>query len=336
MKLNIVFLDTSIFIQYNFNFNSVYFKRIKELRDNYLIEIVITKITYDELIKHINLKAKDINNSFNLYLKKLTFYTDNFPKSNFNDGSVDHKIIAKGLKLKLDEWIKELEVEVLNITNALPEKVFEWYFSEKPPFDRKNKKKEFPDAFSISILLNTFPDSKISIVTKDKDFDYLSEYKNIKLYNSLSDFLDQIAQKEYDLYELIIKEYKKRKKVIIHKITNGFETFSVISKEGWFAEKPTVIKLSVLEDKIVEAKENYCLINLEIQIYFEVLVYFKEIEDYKLEKDYCIRNIIIKFEYSYNKKMNLLYDVKLKSLEPGNKWDQQIFLYEDEFFREYL
>ena len=68
-----------------------------------MIDLVITKITYDELIKHINLKAKDIKNSYNVYLKKLTVYKNIFPKSNFGNEPIDHQIIAKELKSKLDE-----------------------------------------------------------------------------------------------------------------------------------------------------------------------------------------------------------------------------------------
>lgn len=53
---------------------------------------------------------------------------------------------------EFEQFLIEVDAEIISIEDISPTRVFEKYFGAKPPFSHK-KKSEFPDAFSLEAIL---------------------------------------------------------------------------------------------------------------------------------------------------------------------------------------
>jgi hypothetical protein len=180
-----VFLDTSLFVKENFlegkRINSIFSLSSKKYFNLYISVITLNEIKnqYKKRItaaieKHnhlINDKANDIrvlrnNKSGKDILQK-------FPKIKDLCAEFDENIEA-ALE---DAGAIVLDYPVLNVME-----VFNHYFSGLPPFDKAEKKAEFPDAFAIAhVQLWCNENSTTAIIlTQDKDIQALRLISNMK------------------------------------------------------------------------------------------------------------------------------------------------------------
>lgn len=326
--LNPVFIDTSVFHQYKFNFSSKQFQQLTELSNENLIKIIMTEITKREIINNIEELSRSAEDGFSNLIRKNAFVKYNL-KNDFSSIAelFDKKTIFKNCSNNFELWLKEAKVEILPMSYSDPSEIFDLYFQKKPPF--QYKKSEFPDAFNLSIICTGY--ENITIVSKDRD---LLEYKNSRIsntFNSLNEFIDFILQQEHSIHSLIIKAYNDHKSYITRQIKEGFSTFKIISYRGNFSEAPKVKDLIVNEENIVEIKNNTATINLNIYVPYEVLVFYEKNNDYTLEKDTHWMDIEVTFSYIVNTEQNNLDNVKIESIKPRTAEDSIVLLNEEEF-----
>ena len=153
---HIIFLDTSIFESENF-FKGRNLLHICELSQNGLIEVKITDITYNEIINRIKeniqksqtsfKKANSLINGEGKLLKNIDEFSIyfNFPK-------IESEDLLIQFKLKLEKFIKDNVIEIIDSKISNLKEVFENYFNLLPPFKEGKKKSEFPDAFTYSTI----------------------------------------------------------------------------------------------------------------------------------------------------------------------------------------
>lgn len=177
-----IFIDTSTFRNLGFNLNHRCFQTIKLGVDNKDLQVVSTSILEGEFIKHCDEVLKEDKTAF----KKQRVTRSYLDKELLHLEEKINNISSK------DVWGKFKELlNVKDVTCAVDWKlVFEKYFNCTSPFDKANKKSEFPDAFNIE-MLNTVVEPVV-ILSSDGDY---SAWEKIgskrKSYRNINDFMDQ-------------------------------------------------------------------------------------------------------------------------------------------------
>ena len=133
------------------------------------------------------------------------------------------------------------------------------------------------------------------------------------------------------MHELIIREYNIQRERILKKIKEGFPTLSFLSYHGWYTDAVKVNDLLVAEEKIIEIKENSATIVISVVIYFEIMVYYKENESYKLEKDSHLMEIEIVFKFGRKSFGNDFDYINIESIKPKTNEDAIVMINEEEF-----
>lgn len=241
MEKDIVFIDTSVFIQSQYFKKSNSLWQLKELSSENLINILLTQITKAEIIKHIR---KDLSERFSR-IKSEEKWLNAFPQL---------LVPSNAIELDAETEAKKYIENYISLSNAyvIPysycqdvEDVFDKYFSKSKPFGN-GKEKEFPDAFALQALETYAKQAEISKII------ILSYDADLKHYPS--DILQWVDVKEY-------VDMKLRERDQLHKYISSFEDdyekiFSVI-EDHIFSEFCDDAPFYYEEDKSlnIESKE---------------------------------------------------------------------------------
>ncbi|KPH11683.1 PIN domain-containing protein [Chryseobacterium sp. ERMR1:04] len=214
-----IIIDTCVFVQENF-FHGHKINGLLNLHDKEIAKIFITEITYHEVLKKFNdffteglasyIKLKGAM-GFKL-LKNVNGY-DNL----FQD--INKESVLNDFKRKLDKYISEGVIEIIPYKLLNIDTIFNDYFNGNPPFGQKNKKSEFPDAFTSKLIEEFIAEkglSDVTIFSLDNDFSQLDSKATIsKDYISFLNIENsklekaEVAERVYILnQESIIDQFK--------------------------------------------------------------------------------------------------------------------------------
>lgn len=330
LVLNPVFIDTSIFFKYNFNFGSTQFEQLVSLSNEKLIRIVLTEIVNNEIYNKIESLSQAAEDSYKNFIKKNAILKHNI-KSLKDLVELENKFkkeeITQQSKRNYEEWLQKAKVEILPVSDANSSQVFRDYFNQSPPFHLK--KKEFPDAFNLSIICNKF--EKILVVSTDKDIIDFQHPKVLQSFDSLNAFIDFTLKQRYSVYDLIVKEFNKQRGFILTEIKEGFPTLEFISLHGSYVEEPSVKNLYINSEEVIKIEESSARINLKIIVYYDIPVFYAGEDDYKIESDSHIMDIEIGMSYHHNQTTNSLEKVQIEKITPKT-WEESIILINVEEF----
>ncbi len=191
-----VFVDTSIFFQYNFNYKSGLIGDVIDLARERKVNLIITDITVEEIKAKVRAEVEDscskvkgatakarllrtvIGNDIMAFSKKL-----------------DSDKLQKKAMSQLEQALERGKVQRIDTSKVSIKSVFDQYFKQEPPFGKGKKKSEFPDAFVIAALDNWSRAKKkrISIVSIDGDMEAACKKKsNMRFFGKLSEFLESV------------------------------------------------------------------------------------------------------------------------------------------------
>ena len=337
-----VFLDTSIFEAENF-FQGRNLIKLCEFTKNKIVELKITDIIYEELKQRIksNILKAQIST-------KKTFQAINGEGKilkNVEDLNVlytllniDFLEVERLLLLKLEEFLKKYDFEIINSNISDINEVFIDYFNITPPFKEGSKKNEFPDAFSLNTIKQWAKknNEKIFFLTQDSDFLKVSN-KNIDITHTISTLLDYITRHTNEIHttfiENKIEEYDfdyNIEKVLedenFEQLTQAVEDDIFIYGDYYDPEIGDIEKYyvtidskqinSIIQNKSVTFEIN-ASISLDIELsYYDISNAFYDKEDdewYGKEPKTAIKNyianIVCLVEFDYNL-INDIFDFK--------------------------
>ena len=226
MEKDIIFIDTNVFgRKEKYDFEHTYRNNILSILKRYSnIEVCLPSIVVEELKKHIRESIdNDRNNIKSIYIKKkLT--------SEFYD-----EILKENIE-KLDKFIEQNNIKVLDCEKYLKiSDINKWYFNKEKPFEI-SKPKEFPDAMIISAIENFLKENNytnVYIVTEDKGFiESISTKIDCIIINKLETILREFfdfSTYEYRLVEeyIIDNEILKDKNLIEFESENINDTINI-------------------------------------------------------------------------------------------------------------
>lgn len=211
-----VFIDTSIYIQQNFNFEHNLFEDLIHLIDSGYISLYSTEITHFEIISNIEKRAEDVRTHLKGLTKKGGVFRHTSPfKSVFEKNILD--IALNEIKESYRVFIEEAAVENIPVNTVDINMIFNKYFTHQPPFSEK-KKTEFPDAFVLEAIKKWCSSNKqeIIIISKDNDMrDFCNNNKDLILVDSLAELMDNFTSNDQlKKYNRVSSIYVQNKKVI--------------------------------------------------------------------------------------------------------------------------
>jgi len=219
-----VFVDTNIFdsCKYNLGDNSV-LNVLQKFVKNDKVNLYISNIVLREAEKHI----KDATDNSYRVLKT----AEKDLRKIISPSMLEGTSIEKYLQLppidgieelvlnKFHDFLKNTNVVTLDNSGVIIDQILDDYFSSKPPFEDKEKKKnEFPDAIIISKLKEQFSENNsIWIISGDKGFQ--NAFRGLDGFNSM-----------YSLKELFDMINKEDRIIIYNKMKNHLENSDVIEE----------------------------------------------------------------------------------------------------------
>lgn len=172
MKPTTIFLDTSIFTGQQFNFSSVALTSFVEECKKSNLQLVLPDPTEREIKRQIQVRSQEALDALESARRKAPFLAKwkSFP-------AAQHERITNWevTQIAAQEWnsfLKQFDVVKLKYGDLKVEEIMNWYDLILPPFDKGKKRKEFPDAFAIS-LLDAYANKNekyIAVVSSDHDF----------------------------------------------------------------------------------------------------------------------------------------------------------------------
>lgn len=191
-----VFVDTSIFFQYDFDYRSSLIADLIDLARERKVNMIITDITIEEIRANVReeiaracSKVKDATAKARVLRTVIGRDVMTFSKK------LDIDTLQKKAMLQFEQALKRGKVQRIDTNKVSIRSVFDLYFKQKPPFGKGKKKAEFPDAFIIAALNNwsRMRKKRISIVSTDGDMRAACDKNlNMRFFSKLSEFLESV------------------------------------------------------------------------------------------------------------------------------------------------
>lgn len=283
MEASTVFIDTSIFISKNYHFEGSEFQSLIRLAKEDKIKVVLTDITLQEIRSHIDEDTETAIQEIQKTRKKAKVLR------NFNElplgaifQDIDLSQYKEKLRQKLESFIKNCGIKIINANTADIDNVFKLYFQRKAPFGDGKKKSEFPDAFVLDALDRYAKKSgeKIYVISEDKDFAQgAAQFERIIYGSSLEEFLN-IATIHYELLApQVIKFLKKKIKQVAQKIEKDFLClgFYLSDQEG-DVDDVNVTEVSDPEIFLIDVNDGYAIFEIACNISYSANVIYDDLE----------------------------------------------------------
>ena len=293
--MDTIFLDTSIFESNNF-LESKRIKEVYKLAERGHLNVVLPKLTYDEILNRISKNIVESSQKFKKYrndtriLRNVPSLSDKFEPFKINE-------IEKELNEILENTFTKSNFKIIDYPTLNIEGIFKSYFEKKFPFGSGGKKSEFPDAFALKSIEIWAEENEIKVLAFSKDNDMLN-YKS-KHLEIIEDFELYLSDK---IIEIESEYHQKRLDGIDDFITNKSanikseiknwvnDQLEDISKYYDYSNYLEVYDLSVIE--INTKIEDYNITNVSGDL---ISVQLKTSVNYKVEiiiddEDYMIKD----------------------------------------------
>lgn len=203
LRTRLVFIDTSAYEDKNFQFGQYALEKLEgHLKDSHL-HLLITSITINETLAHMREKSKEAKSLIKKFQKD-AMYLRNVPDlpcfGVFN--KVDDEEIYLLSKKKFDNFLKNGNVELVDLSGVDIQHIFNSYFESSPPFGGADKKAEFPDAFCLEAVKNIAQGrhQELYVISKDKDMEnYVESTEGLHHLQNIDDLLDLVVRTELQL-----------------------------------------------------------------------------------------------------------------------------------------
>ncbi len=196
---NVVMIDTCIFDESTYNFDSVKMRAFIEAAKARKLTLLLPDPTSREIRRHIKDRANDATEALRKALDKAKSKAPFLRK--WEDCPTEEGISTLNWELQnitdkeLDQFLKNFKVVKLDYTGIKIVEIMDWYDRQQAPFGQGKNRKEFPDAFAFAIVLQYAQNNKcsVAIVSGDSDFRKAAEgYSEILHFDSLEAFTEAL------------------------------------------------------------------------------------------------------------------------------------------------
>jgi predicted nucleic acid-binding protein len=222
-----VFVDTSVFIGKNYQYEHPSFIALKEAVSAGRANLLITDITIEEVTAHID---NDVSESSQA-LKKVRSAAKILrniatPNNSAIFIDIDRKSVSEELNKQFRQFLTDARAAIVPVSEANTRFVFDCYFKRAAPFGEGKKKSEFPDAFALSAL-NEWAKSMqedVFVVSQDSDMKGVEvDFPRLSTLRSLEDFLGKVTSYFEELAPLAKKLLEENLSHIANTLEEKFQ-----------------------------------------------------------------------------------------------------------------
>jgi predicted nucleic acid-binding protein len=282
-----IFIDTCIFEQAGFNFNSAKLKPFRDALESLNLTFVDPDPIFRERIRHLRNRVDEAMRSLEKIEKSLPIITtlDKWPKASYVRDWQMRRVVNKSLA----GFLKPMKHVKLGYDGIDIHKVMTWYEQNKAPFGQGKKKKEFPDAFAVAILDHYAQSNKceIAIVSTDKDFERVcAERTDLLYFPSLAAYL-QVRQGESERVKLVQTWFENNPGVFDERVADAFYEIDFEIEEGWDGEisDAQVDEVNITDFYVVAVADKECTVSFEAEINFSANVNYENEDAFEYDLD---------------------------------------------------
>lgn len=221
---------------------------LKNYVDDGIIKVVLSNIVVRESKKHL---AKQVNKACGIarklraeVLQESTEYLINYVGlSRLLEISKDKDALIQKSEELFDNFLTDINAEILGIDLINLESIIDDYFEINPPFeDGEKKRKEFPDAFIANQIRKRFGEAEdVAIVSNDNGFKKAcKEAPNHFFFGSLGALFDAINKEKEEAYAETINVIKELQFRIAHTLIEYIKSNENIEVRGLSYDKDCV------------------------------------------------------------------------------------------------
>ena len=221
---------------------------LKNYVDDGIIKVVLSNIVVRESKKHL---AKQVNKACGIarklraeVLQESTEYLINYVGlSRLLEISKDKDALIQKSEELFDNFLTDINAEILGIDLINLEIIIDDYFEINPPFeDGEKKRKEFPDAFIANQIRKRFGEAEdVAIVSNDNGFKKAcKEAPNHFFFGSLGALFDAINKEKEEAYAETINVIKELQFRIAHTLIEYIKSNENIEVRGLSYDKDGV------------------------------------------------------------------------------------------------
>lgn len=301
-----VFLDTTEFSDARFDVGNPAFTKFSELCRQGTFRLFTTDLTKAEIEKGIEQQTRTLCDIIR-QASKLAVILGRPKSDELKDlsRSLDQKLLSANLRKDVTEFFSRCQATALQIPETSATHVVRNYILEKPPFDERKKKAEFPDAFVIHTLAEASKRGAgvFYIISQDDDFkracdgqtelvhlDRLSQLLNLAQMDLLtSTQIRRIVRKNFAAIETIIQDLLDNVTV-----TPNFPETSVIERS---------VKLEdVLDELIISSDGKHAVVDFVCQVEVNAVFEIARAPEFTVvvdsRTDVQVTNITLEFDYA--------------------------------------
>ena len=290
LKTRNVFLDTTVFVRYNFRFQKKPLSILSEYAAQNHIRLIFTDIVVSEVKAKIREWIEKATTAHNKFLKEARILRN----SKSSDVvarllPLDKKKLIKEMLASFRKFLKDSNVIIIAASKEEAEPIFEAYFSGEAPFGTGKKKHEFPDAFTIAALRTWCQKRKESLYVISNDLDIqkaCTEQGPLYDMQVLNDFLnDLVLDTKEDVADFLHSELINYKPHIVKQIMRDFPDrgFTITGVEDWDAEveevRVTEVDIEDMAFEVVEISDGCATVFVAAQIYYEADLHYGDVDN---------------------------------------------------------
>ena len=234
MEYDAITLDTTIFDQYQINFEGGLLPMLTQFKEG-RIEFIISEIVLREVESHLTAKLKETTSSLSKVVKECRSQKL-IPEEVINIISefVEYNEPEIVAKQRLEEFIEDTRALIIPAVKAKIDELIRMYFEASAPFSLPTKKKyEFPDAIALLSIEKWAEENnkRVLAISSDKGWSAFAENSDrIDLEKDLADALSKF-QHSLDQARCLMKDFVKK---ICAKINPIYSDFTEALKDALF------------------------------------------------------------------------------------------------------
>jgi hypothetical protein len=168
-----VFLDTEVFIQHNFQYDTGILATFREQVRRHKLDFIISDVTLDEIRRHISEAVEKALAALRTFRNQARILrASGAPQLSRLFKPVSQRRVLRDHLNQFERYLQDLSPIVVSADAVEPSAVFSRYFKGLPPFHDSPKKAEFPDAFAIEALRVHCLSNKVRLVVVSGDKDW--------------------------------------------------------------------------------------------------------------------------------------------------------------------
>jgi hypothetical protein len=269
-----IFLETQVFVTNNFDLRRTAFKELVQLVKQDRVRVYLTTVTVGEVKKQIDERVRSAATVIDNIRKEVRILANSqIPETAARARHLDIKLTVAELISQFDKFIDETRAEIIDLENVDPGVVFEKYFSIQAPFERrKEKRNEFPDAFSIEALklLRDQANIDLRVVTGDKGFKTACEVYGIPVLQTVEEFLDlENTRREEKVTAHVVECFARKFDAIKQAIHDEFQNvgFYLDEVEG-DVDAVTVKEVTLDDPLVISILSNSAILECSVEVQF--------------------------------------------------------------------